>query len=127
MGPRVKARIVFPGGTKFGEGRARLLRLVAGEGSLRGAAKRMGMSYRAAWGYFRELEAAAGFPFLERAEAGPAGGTRLTRKARRFLAAFEEYHRRLQRSAATAFRASFGRGPARLGKKRRATGPVSRS
>jgi molybdate transport system regulatory protein len=107
MKQRVKAWIVFPGGTKFGEGRAELLRRVEEEGSLKRAVERMGMSYRAAWGYLRELEGAAGFEFLERAGRGPGGGTRLTAKARRFLAAFDAYHAGLDASAARAFRAAF--------------------
>jgi molybdate transport system regulatory protein len=109
MKPKLKAWIVFPGGTKFGEGRARLLRLVEEEGSLRGAVKRMGMSYRAAWGYMRELERAAGHPFLERAGPGPGAGTRLTAEARALLAGFERFHGKLDASASRAFRAAFAR------------------
>ena len=56
MKPKLKVWIVFPSGTKFGEGRAELLRLVGEEGSLKRAVERMGMSYRAAWGSLRELE-----------------------------------------------------------------------
>jgi len=107
MKPKCKAWVVFPGGTKFGQGRADLLRLVAEEGSLKRAVERMGMSYRAAWGYLRELERAAGFPFLEPAGKGPRSGTRLTPRAREFLAAFDAYRGRLDGAAARAFRSSF--------------------
>ena len=107
MKPKCKAWIVFPGGTKFGQGRADLLRLVAEEGSLKGAVERMGMSYRAAWGYLRELETAAGFPFLERAGRGPAAGTRLTPRALEFLDAFDAYRERLDGAASRAYRAAF--------------------
>ncbi len=107
MKPKLKAWIVFPGGTKFGEGRARLLRLVEAEGSLKGAVERMGMSYRAAWGYMRELEKAAGHAFLERAGSGPGAGTRLTVEARAFLAAFSAFHGSVQASTTRAFRAAF--------------------
>lgn len=107
MKPKCKAWIVFPGGTKFGQGRADLLRLVEREGSLKGAVERMGMSYRAAWGYLRELEEAAGFPFLERRGRGRAGGARLTARAKAFLAAFEGYRERLDGAASRAYRASF--------------------
>jgi molybdate transport system regulatory protein len=133
MKPRVKAWVVFPGGTKFGEGRARLLRLVAEEGSLRGAVKRMGMSYRAAWGYLKELERAAGHAFLEPAGRGRAKGAALTPEARRFLAAFAAFHRRLQGSSAATFRAAFARRagrrpkPARRKPRRAAAGAGARS
>jgi len=99
MEPKVKAWIVFDGGTKFGEGRARLLRLVEEEGSLNRAVKRMGMSYRAAWGYVQELERAAGFAFLER----DTSGARLTAEGSEFLAAFERFSARVASAAADSF------------------------
>jgi len=107
MEHRFKSWVVFPGGTKFGRGRAELLRLVDEEGSLKRAVERMGMSYRAAWGYVRELEAAAGFAFLERAGAGPGSGTRLTARAREFLAACESFWKRIDAAASREFPAAF--------------------
>ncbi len=100
----LKARIVFPGGTKFGAGRAELLRNVDAHGSLNRAVKAMGMSYRAAWGYLQELEAAAGFAFVER-ETG--AGTHLTDRGRAFLDAFDVFRARLDACATTAFAESF--------------------
>jgi molybdate transport system regulatory protein len=108
MKPRVKAWIVFPGGTKFGEGRAELLRRIDEEGSLRRAVAEMEMSYRAAWGYLRELESAAGFAFLEHGPGGPRSGTRLTKRGRAFLDAYEKYRSGLEASRARAFRKAFG-------------------
>lgn len=110
MKRKVKAWVVFPGGTKFGEGRAELLRLVEEEGSLRRAVGRMGMSYRAAWGYLKELEGAAGFAFLERAAGGKGGGMRLTPRAREFLGAFDLFVARADAATARAFRSAFGAG-----------------
>jgi len=112
MKPKVKAWIVFPGGTKFGEGRAELLRRIDEEGSLRRAVEEMEMSYRAAWGYLRELEGAAGFAFLERA-AGPRGGTHLTKRGRAFLARYEAFRAEVEDSSARAFRRR-----ARVGRRR---------
>ena len=108
MEPKIKAWIVFPGGTKFGAGRARLLRLIDEEGSLNRAVKRMGMSYRAAWGYLQELEEAAGFAFVETS----GGGSRLTDRARAFLVAFDRYRERLHGAATTSFDETFGGAPA---------------
>lgn len=107
MEPKSKVWVVFECGTKFGGGRAELLRLVESEGSLRRAVERMEMSYRAAWGYVRELEKAAGFAFLERAGKGRSSGTRLTKEARSFLAAFETYRAAVEKDAGRAFRSSF--------------------
>src|SRR5437773_12183960 len=64
--PRLKLWVVFGGRVKFGEGRAETLEAVERLGSFKKAVERMGMSYRAAWGYFRDLERAAGVPLLER-------------------------------------------------------------
>ena len=84
MQPRIKVWVVFGDRTQLGDGRARLFELIDELGSIKKAA-RMGMSYRAAWGYIRELEAAAGFRFLERTPGGGGtGGAFLTREARAF-------------------------------------------
>src|SRR5262249_15883967 len=83
---RVKLWVVFGDDVKFGEGRAELLETIERLGSFKQAVERMGMSYRAAWGYFRELERAAGLKLLERRPGrGPEGGTRLTAEGRLFL------------------------------------------
>ena len=66
MKPKLKVWVTFGDDLKFGDGRARLLELIEEHGSLRGAAKEFQMSYRHAWGYLRELEQAAGFPFVVR-------------------------------------------------------------
>src|SRR5262245_44669903 len=107
MKSRSKVWVVFDGGTKFGGGRAELLRLVEKEGSLRRAVVRMGMSYRAAWGYVRELEEAAGFAFLERPGKGRSSGTQLTTKARAFLDAFDAFRAQIDADTARAFRKTF--------------------
>ena len=124
MKQKVKAWVLFDGGTKFGEGRAELLRRIGAEGSLRRAVEQMEMSYRAAWGYVQELEAAAGFALIERAGKGPRSGTRLTERGRAFLAAFEVFHSRLDAAADREFRSAFAgflqRGHAPGAKPRRA-------
>jgi len=77
----VKIWVTFPNGTKLGAGRARLFDLIDELGSIRKAVAQLGMSYRAAWGYITELEAAAGFTFLARKPGGGGtGGARLTRE-----------------------------------------------
>ena len=120
MGRAVKARapsridsklrvwVVFDGRVKFGDGRAELLERVASLGSFKKAVGEFGMSYRGAWGYFRELERAAGTRFLERRPGGgPEGGTRLTAEGRRFLDQYRRFRRGLDREAARRFRQCF--------------------
>ncbi len=64
LAPKMKLWIVLADRVQLGHGRAQLLRAIDELGSIRKAAAQFGMSYRRAWGYLRELEAAAGFPFL---------------------------------------------------------------
>ena len=109
--PRVKVWVVLPGGTKLGDGRARLFELIDELGSIRKAVARMGMSYRAAWGYIAELEAAVGFTVLTRRPGGGGkGGARLTEEGRAFLASYRRFRESLERVTGRQFAIAF-RGP----------------
>jgi molybdate transport system regulatory protein len=104
MSPKVKVWVTFGDELKFGDGRARLLELIAERGSLQQAAKEFSMSYRNAWGYLGELERAAGFKFVERVPGGrPRGGMRLTPRAKRFLARYREFSDGVDRAAREQF------------------------
>lgn len=103
--PRLKVWVVFGGRVKFGDGRAELLELVDRLGSFRQAVARVGMSYRNAWGYFRDLERAAGFAFLERGRG--AGGMRLTREGRAFLLRYRRFRAGLDAVVERHFARSF--------------------
>src|SRR5581483_5057505 len=108
--PKLRVWIVFHEGLKLGDGRARLLRLIDERGSLRQAATALGMSYRNAWGYLRDLERAAGFAFVERSPHGRArSGMRLTAEARAFLARYGRFQRRLETAATREFAREFAR------------------
>lgn len=110
MAARLKVWVVLGERIKFGDGRAELLALIDELGSLQKAVARFGMSYRGAWGYFRELERAAGFKLLERRPGrGPEGGTRLTAAGRRFLARYRRFRRGLDDRVDRQFRRSFRR------------------
>jgi molybdate transport system regulatory protein len=106
--------VVFGDRAKFGDGRADLLERIGRLGSLKKAVGEVGMSYRGAWGYFRELERAAGVRFLERHRGGgPEGGTRLTPEGRLFLQRYRRFRRGLDGDAARRFRQCFsGKAPA---------------
>jgi molybdate transport system regulatory protein len=107
---KLKVWVVFQGRVKFGDGRAQLLELIDELGSLKKAVARLGMSYRNAWGYLRELEQAAGFRILERgAGGGPASGTRLTRRGRQFLSRYRRFREGVEKGAGRRFTQVFGK------------------
>ena len=107
--PKMKIWVVFGGRVKFGDGRADLLERVERLGSFKKAVAELGMSYRAAWGYFRELERVAGMRLLERrVGGGPAGGSRLTAEGKRFLTRYRRFRRGLDARVAAHFARSFG-------------------
>jgi molybdate transport system regulatory protein len=108
MEPKIKIWVAFDRRTKFGDGRARLLELIDQLGSINKAVARIGMSYRTAWGYIRELEAAAGFQFLERRPGGGAhGGARLTKEGQRFLRCYWNFRSGLDTVVARQFNRAF--------------------
>lgn len=113
--PRQKLWLVFPGGTKLGAGRVRLLRLVERHGSLKRAVAEMGMSYRAAWGHLRELEQAAGFAFVERSGPGPRSGLTLTPEGAMCIRRFERLEAAMERHLTACFEIEFGGGKAEAG------------
>jgi molybdate transport system regulatory protein len=110
MKAKLKVWVVFDNQVKFGDGRAELLELIDELGSIKQAVARVGMSYRNAWGYLRDLERAAGFKLLERHPGGgPASGTRLTRKGRAFLARYRQFRLGADEVIARRFTKAFPR------------------
>ena len=82
----------------FGEGRMQLLRAIADQGSLARAAKKMEMSYRAAWGRLKASEERLGFPLTEKDGAlGKRGGLRLTAQGRELLEKYSTIHQTLEK------------------------------
>ncbi len=76
----------------FGEGPARLLRLVEETGSLRAAALTMEMSYSKALRLLQHAEAVLGYPLTTRSTGGrDGGGSRLTPKGKEWLSRYEAY------------------------------------
>lgn len=72
-------------------GRARLLRYIDETGSISEAARRMGMSYRHAWGILKKIGLAAGMDVVHSRKGGKrGGGTRLSEFGRKILSAYEE-------------------------------------
>lgn len=84
---RSKCWIEVNGHFAIGEGGGELLQAVAAEGSLASAARRVGWSYRHAWGYVRRAEGVLGIPLLSaKSGKGSARGMYLTKEARTVVA-----------------------------------------
>lgn len=96
---RVKAKtwLEEDGVFLISDGRAELLRYVDETGSISEAARRMGMSYRHAWGILRKISHAAGKDVVESRKGGKRGGsTRLSEFGKKILRAYEEGHSSVQ-------------------------------
>lgn len=89
MQVRSKVWLEVDGEPFLGDGRYRLLRAVAHNGSINAAARELGISFRKAWAQLAVMEAHAPFPLLERRTGGKSGGaTLLTDEAHHLLEAF---------------------------------------
>ncbi len=76
----------------FGEGPYRLLVGIEELGSLRAAAKRMGMAYTKAFAILKRAEAEFGFALTRRTIGGKGGGSsRLTDDAKELIKRYEAY------------------------------------
>lgn len=87
--PRVKVWLECGEDYVFGHGISEILEAVDAVGSIKGAAARVGKSYRHVWSRIKEAEAAFGRPLIE-AHVGGTGTRRsfLTVEARRLVAEF---------------------------------------
>lgn len=98
----------FQAGPQMLGGSARIVLLAAirDTGSITGAAKAVGMSYKGAWDAIDAMNNLAGEPLVIRATGGKGGGgTKLTPRALRLIemfAAIEREHRRFLERAAAA-------------------------
>jgi molybdate transport system regulatory protein len=95
---RLKTRLWLEVDGRFviGDGGVQLLLGVRRDGSLAAAVRRIGWSYRHAWGYLRRAEAALGAPLTTaRAGKGRAGGAVLTGLGERVVAQLPEARARI--------------------------------
>lgn len=77
----------------FGHGREELLHAIDECRSLNAAAKKLNMSYRAAWGRLKASEQRLGIKLAEK--DGRTGGMRLTNEARQFLDKFDRLEKEI--------------------------------
>lgn len=93
---RLRCWIEIDGSKFFGPGPARLLELIQSEGSLSGAAKIMGMSYKKAWDLVTDLNARGQVPYVVSHKGGGNGGVaELTAKGEEVLNKFRELNKKL--------------------------------
>ncbi len=96
---RLRLRILFGDEAMLGPGKADLLEGIARTGSIAGAGREMGMSYKRAWSLVEEMNAAFRAPLVESARGGPGGGgARVTETGGQVLALY----RRVEAAAAAA-------------------------
>lgn len=90
----IKAKIwlEIDGKPVIGEGRAQLLELIDETRSISESAKRMGISYRYAWGTIKEIEDNLGKSIITSSRGGAGGGgkTELTEEGKALLREFRE-------------------------------------
>ena len=81
-----KVWLEYRGTPIIGEGGAKLLEELDKSGSIREAARRLGMSYRKAWGYIRRINSLLGEELVRTHKGGrEGGGAELTPTGRKLL------------------------------------------
>jgi molybdate transport system regulatory protein len=99
MKMRMKLWLEKDGEMAFGPGPAAILREVERTGSLAGAARALGMSYRTAWGRMKKLENALGTALVAKKGGNKAGST-LTAYGQVLLEAYEAWEASVRAEAA---------------------------
>ena len=96
------------GKSVLGAGRLALLKAIESEGSIAGAAKKLKISFRSAWGSVGDAEENFGVKLLERRKGGTGGGrTNLTPEARELVAKFDRLVNEMREFAARRFHSIF--------------------
>ncbi len=74
----------------MGMGREKILREIEKEGSISAAARKLGISYKKAWEYVRNMEKRLGFKLVTSKKGGASGGgSTLTEDAKELLKQFD--------------------------------------
>ena len=88
---RLTIRLDFDAARHVGHGKIRLIESIAEEGSISGAARKMGMSYRRAWLLLDEVNRMFREPVVETHLGGKGGGNaRLTEFGRALVELYRE-------------------------------------
>ncbi len=93
---KIKSKVWLEKNSKliFGDGKSQILKAIEEAGSINKAAKKMGISFRHAWGYITAIERRAGFKLIERNKGGiGGGGSCLTPRAKELVQKFDRLKR----------------------------------
>jgi molybdate transport system regulatory protein len=103
VGPlKLKAQLLCDGELAIGPGKADLLEAIQQEGSISGAGRRLGMSYRRTWLLVDMMNRCWRLPLVEAtAGGGQQKGARLTACGREVLAAYRALETQLAEAAAS--------------------------
>ena len=103
---QVRVRVDFAGGASLGPGKITLLEAIDASGSLSGAARAIGMSYRRAWDLLRSINESFEHPAVALSVGGrDGGGAVLTEFGRTLIAAYRQFEASTQAEAAQQFAA----------------------
>jgi molybdate transport system regulatory protein len=82
----------------LGDGKWKILKQIDECGSLVGACKQLGITYRRTWNDLRKIESILGFPLLETIRGGQEGGsTRLSPEGSHLVKCFDAFHQRMDK------------------------------
>jgi molybdate transport system regulatory protein len=103
--PFITVRAVLGPETMLGAGKAELLEGIAETGSIAGAGRRMGMSYKRAWYLIDTLNGYFGTPLVTSSKGGRGGGgAALTETGRKVLALYRRLQGRAEAAAGAELR-----------------------
>jgi molybdate transport system regulatory protein len=105
---RSKLWIEVDGDPVFGRGRRFLLEAIDSCGSINQAAKEIGISYRRAWSYIKNMEERLNIRLVERQAGGKnGGGAALTEEARDFLERYRAFEQGINEYVDQRFKKHF--------------------
>lgn len=88
----------------LGDGKWRILKAIEEHGSLKAATDNLEITYRRTWGDLKKIETQLGFQLLEKNRGGKDGGkTSLTTQGKLLVAAFDEFHEKVDSIIEDAF------------------------
>lgn len=98
---RLRIRLYFPNGFMFGPGKADLLALISETGSISAAGRRLGMSYKRAWGLVDTMNSMFAEPLVESSRGGAShGGATVTAAGARVLSHYRDLEANTRSSSA---------------------------